>query len=102
MENYPFILEKTHCSRIVALSDTEIGKVILPSQLRFVDMRPTHYYNRNDKEWIFQNIVQTATGLRLIDAGFAKTREKDNFRAIISVILCEQEEMKCFKEYYLS
>ncbi len=29
MENYPFILEATHCSQIVALSDTEIEKVIV-------------------------------------------------------------------------
>jgi len=198
MAQHPTILEASSNAIIVALSETELGKVILPSQLRFVEvstgkevelsddanptvqheaaalqyanainglmpkffrlqlwqddhgnthdmlvmerlyplpthhfdlstrkkmmkqfedqlnelhehlfvhgdlMRPTHYYNRNDQAWMFKNIVQTATGLRLIDAGFGKIGNKENLRMVIPISFHEREELKCFEAYYLS
>lgn len=114
----------------MALSETELGKVILPNQLQFVDvetgrvlktpddaeptvqheaaalhgdlMRPTRFFNRDDKPWIFKNIVQTATGLRLIDAGFGKIGNTENLKMVVSIMFREREELKCFEGYYFS
>lgn len=198
MVPYQEILEASSSSIIVALSETELGKVILPNQLQFVDvntgkvlktpddeepnvqheaaalqyanainglmpkffrlqtwqdnkgdtndmlvmerlyplpihhfdlstrkkmmeqfgdqlnelhdhlfvhgdlMRPTRYFNRDDKPWIFKNIVQTATGLRLIDAGFGKIGNKENLKMVVSIMFREREELKCFEGYYFS
>jgi hypothetical protein len=195
---YPFILEEKTYSLIIALSDTEIGKVILPSTLVWVnaetgekvdnvfgegeaptlqkevdalvfankingllptfirtdkwqkddssilDMivmerlyslpihhfdletrktmfdvfeskmeelhrnffahgdfcRPTNFFTRNNYEWIFQNIIQTEQGLRLVDTGFSRyiLRDKNDF--LIPTLIDEKREIPFFKEYY--
>lgn len=197
MKNYPLILENNQNTLIIALSDTEIGKVALPSSLVMIDattgkkvnflnkqpsfkkemdtlkyantinelmpkfirqafwkmengkkramlvmerltplpihhfdlrtreimmkifelqikqlhdnqfvhgdfMRPTNYYTRNNKEWMFQNIIQTETGLRLIDSGFSKIRNENNAKYFFDMKYQEQQEIKSFKAYYLS
>lgn len=197
MPDYPHILEQSTTSIIIALSDTEVGKVILPNKLQFVEvhtsevidslpdekeifaselkglrfanpingllpmllrvgqwpmndesglpmlimerlyrmpyggfdlatrrtmfgdfeaqlkelheqqfvhgdlMRPTHFYNRNDYEWIFSNIVQTEHGLRLIDAGFSTICDSDNIKIFVHTLFRERSEVECFKEFYL-
>ena len=64
-------------------------------------MRPTRYYNRNDMEWIFGNIVQTETGLRLIDTGFSQIYSRSNSREFCHILVRERDEVEAFKEYYL-
>jgi hypothetical protein len=65
-------------------------------------IRPTNYFNRGDKDWMFQNIVQTESGLRLIDAGFAKMRTKENIEDFIGILFREQDEIEYFGAHYLS
>jgi hypothetical protein len=65
-------------------------------------MRPTNYFNRGDLAWIFNNIVQTNAGLRLIDAGFGTICKKDNIKQFVSIMFREREEIGYFKEYYFS
>ena len=38
METYPFVLQNNTLSTIVALSDTEIGKVVLPNTMKMIDV----------------------------------------------------------------
>ncbi len=64
-------------------------------------MRPTNFFNRGDKEWMFRNIVQTESGLRLIDAGFGTIANKGNISLFASILIRERDEIKCFREYYL-
>lgn len=64
-------------------------------------IRPTSVYTRNNYEWMFQNIVQTATGLRLIDAGFAEIYDGNNAKDFAYVRYREQQEIKIFRKYYL-
>lgn len=196
MAQYPYIIEHSSSSTIVALSDTEVGKVMLPSNLRFVDahtgkevdflnempkleneaaalqyansinglmpafirlqswqaqdgqthdmmvmerlyplpahhfdvqvrmammqefekkmeqlhdnnfvhgdlMRPTNYFTRGNMEWMFGNIVQTESGLRLIDAGFGTICKKENIKLFVSILIREREEIAYFRKYYL-
>jgi hypothetical protein len=65
-------------------------------------MRPTNYYTRNNLAWMFNNIVQTSSGLRLIDAGFGMICKKDNTRDFVSILFRERDEIGYFKKYYLS
>lgn len=65
-------------------------------------MRPTRFFNRGDNAWIFENIVQTENGLRLIDAGFAKIGNQENLKTVVQIILQEEEEVDCFRDYYFS
>jgi hypothetical protein len=64
-------------------------------------VRPTNYFTRGDTDWMFRNIVQTETGLRLIDAGFGKIRNMENLRSWVHGMFREQEELAAFKNYYL-
>ena len=64
-------------------------------------IRPTNRYTRGDGEWMFGNIIQTPTGLRLIDPGFAEIYQKKNINAFVKRIAEEREEIGYFKEYYL-
>jgi hypothetical protein len=63
--------------------------------------RPTMFHNRNDKAWMFGNIVQTETALRLIDTGFSQIYRKANGREFFHIKNREQEEVTDFGEYYL-
>jgi hypothetical protein len=66
-------------------------------------MRPTNYYNRNDQEWIFGNIIQTHSGLRLLDAGFSQLRSTtDNYEWYSRALIREEAEGLVFRKYYLS
>ncbi len=65
-------------------------------------MRPTNYYTRGNLEWMFQNIVQTSRGLRLIDAGFGTICKKANIKEFVSILMRERDEIGYFKKYYLS
>jgi hypothetical protein len=51
---------------------------------------------------MFQNIVQTESGLRLIDAGFAKMRTKENIEDFVGILFRERDEIEYFSAYYLS
>lgn len=67
-------------------------------------IRPTSYFNRGDQAWMFGNIVQTESGLRLIDAGFAQigsTKDIEKLRPIIRIMVQEAAEVKYFRKYYL-
>jgi hypothetical protein len=195
MSNYPIILVDSPCTIIIALSDTELGKIALPSNMQFTNMagepvssplksptvadeietlsyantindlmpkfirkqewqtedgkthdmlvmerleilpihhfdlptrtamiqvfetkiaelhdkgfvhgdivRPTMFFNRNDREWMFQNIVQTPTELRLIDSGFAMIMTSKNIKPFVHLMFRERDEIEFFKEYYL-
>ncbi len=199
MLNKTQILEQTHASIIIAISDTEIGKVVLPSQVVFVGMntgeifepfegkdkpslsreiesmqyanaindllpkfirkdtwkneegtqhdmivmerlyplsihhfdleirkvmmrkfelemkelhdndfvhgdfcRPTNYFTRGNREWMYKNIVQTEMGLRLIDAGFSRFFKRDNnARMFASILVEERNDIPYFSAYYL-
>lgn len=69
-------------------------------------MRPTRFWNRNDMEWIFGNIIQTQDRLRLIDTGFSKylhynTETEDDRKSLVRLLYYEKQEVLGFKEYYL-
>jgi hypothetical protein len=64
-------------------------------------MRPTRYYNRNDRAWIFQNMMQTQNGIRLIDAGFSMRYSKAQREKFVAIWVREEKEIVCFKDYYL-
>jgi hypothetical protein len=63
-------------------------------------MRPTSVFNRNDKKWMFGNIIQTENGLRLIDAGFGTICRKDNIEMFVHILIRERKEINYFKSYY--
>lgn len=65
-------------------------------------IRPTNYFTRDDKEWMFRNIVQTESGLRLIDTGFAKILGHDNVKLFVSTLIRERTEIDDFRAFYLS
>ena len=65
-------------------------------------MRPTSFFNRGDRAWMFANIIQTATGLRLVDVGAAQIYNKENARLFVQILLREQSEINDFRTYYLS
>ncbi len=65
-------------------------------------MRPTNYFTRGNLEWMFNNIVQTESGLRLIDAGFAIICKRDNIEMFVHILFRERNEIGYFREYYLS
>jgi tRNA A-37 threonylcarbamoyl transferase component Bud32 len=65
-------------------------------------MRPTNYFTRGNREWMFGNILQTETGLRLIDAGFSKVYNKENAEEYVHILIRERDEILVFKDYYLS
>jgi hypothetical protein len=64
--------------------------------------RPTNFFNRGDRAWMFQNIIQTESGLRLIDTGFAKIRGKVSTEEFVHTRFREREEIDDFSAYYLS
>ncbi len=64
-------------------------------------MRPTTVFNRGDEEWMFRNIVQTESGLRLIDAGFGNIRGRVDIRMFVGIQIREEREIGYFREYYL-
>ena len=64
-------------------------------------MRPTNVFTRNNYEWKFKNIVQTAAGLRLIDTGFSKIRNRENVEKFVYGLIEERNDIKVFREYYL-
>jgi hypothetical protein len=64
-------------------------------------MRPTNYHTRNNLEWIFKNVVQTETKLRLIDTGFSLCYSKNEREKFIHTLLREEHEIPVFKKYYL-
>lgn len=64
-------------------------------------MRPTNAFTRNNFEWMFKNIVQTGTGLRLIDTGFATICKSNNIKEFVATLYREQEEVEIFRKYYL-
>lgn len=63
-------------------------------------LRPTNYFTRNNKEWMFANIIQTETELRLIDTGFSRIKNKDNIKEFYHILFRECDEMEYFKAYY--
>lgn len=70
-------------------------------------MRPTRFWNRNDAEWIFGNILQTKDGLRLIDTGFSKCLKwksgtEEEQRSFFRSRYYEKKEVLSFKKYYLA
>jgi hypothetical protein len=65
-------------------------------------MRPTNYYNREDKAWMFENIVQTKDSLRLIDTGFGTICTRENVKMFVSIMMREREEIEYFRHFYLS
>ncbi|MCC5946349.1 MAG: hypothetical protein JJT94_15565 [Bernardetiaceae bacterium] len=69
-------------------------------------VRPTHYYNRNDYQWIFGNIVQTENELRLLDTGFShvlyKELDAEKIRRFVMGLYQEKKEVEAFQAYYLS
>lgn len=65
-------------------------------------MRPTNFFNRGDKAWMFENIVQTKDSLRLIDAGFGTICTRENVKMFVSIMMREREEIEYFRNYYLS
>lgn len=65
-------------------------------------MRPTNFFTRDNKDWMFKNIIQTQSGLRLIDAGFGTICEKGNIELFVSILIRERKEMTYLKEFYLS
>jgi hypothetical protein len=64
-------------------------------------LRPTNYFTRNNKAWMFANVIQTETRLRLIDTGFSKIMNKDNIREFCQILIQERDEIDYFKTYYL-
>ncbi len=65
-------------------------------------IRPTNYFNRGDKDWMFRNVVQTESGLRLIDAGFATILDQENIKLFVSILIRERSEIDSFSAFYLS
>lgn len=65
-------------------------------------MRPTSVFNRGDKDWMFANIIQTATELRLVDVGAAQIYNKENATLFASTLLRERDEIDYFRKYYLT
>lgn len=63
-------------------------------------LRPTNYFTRNNREWMFANVIQTESRLRLIDTGFSKIQNKDNIREFYHILFREREEIDYFKSYY--
>lgn len=63
-------------------------------------LRPTTPLNRGDFEWMFANIIQTATGLRLVDVGAAQIYNKDS-QYFFHTLIRERRELTVFREYYL-
>ncbi|MEM6318351.1 MAG: hypothetical protein AAF960_11820 [Bacteroidota bacterium] len=64
-------------------------------------MRPTSPLNRGDREWMFANIVQTATGLRMVDVGSARIYRKGDAELFVRILLRERSEIDFFGAYYL-
>jgi hypothetical protein len=64
--------------------------------------RPTTPFNRGDQAWMYQNIVQTQKGLRLLDAGFGTIMNKDNIRNFVGILMREKTDIEDFKSYYLA
>ncbi|MBL7785642.1 MAG: hypothetical protein JNM36_07040 [Chitinophagales bacterium] len=63
--------------------------------------RPTMYFNRGDKEWMYSNVIQTPSQLRLIDAGFARVypyNDLSDFRMSLRRNLLESMD---FGDYYM-
>lgn len=65
-------------------------------------VRPTRFFNRGDVDWMFKNIVQTESCLRLLDTGFGKICNPKKRREFLHLLLQENRELACFKEYYLA
>ena len=65
-------------------------------------MRPTNFFTRGNKEWMFSNVIQTQNGLRLLDAGFGTICNKKNIELYVSILMRERLEIEDLKEYYFS
>lgn len=65
-------------------------------------MRPTNFFTRGNKEWMFSNVIQTQNGLRLLDAGFGTVCNKKNIELYVSILMRERLEIEDLKEYYFS
>jgi hypothetical protein len=64
-------------------------------------VRPTNYFTRGNTEWMFRNIIQTETSLRLIDAGFAKMLHRDGAERFVYALLEERADLKRFGGWFL-
>ena len=65
-------------------------------------MRPTNFFTRGNKEWMFSNVIQTQNGLRLLDAGFGTVCNKKNIELYVSILMRERLEIEDLKAYYFS
>ena len=124
------IIEENQNAIVIALSDTEVGKVILPNKIVWVNAktgepvdlfgkedepsfeketqalvhgdfcRPTNYFTRGNFEWMFKNIVQTEKGLRLIDTGFSKYLSREKNTRMLASCLIEERQDINLFRYY--
>jgi hypothetical protein len=62
--------------------------------------RPAILHKRRDYEWLFENIVQTTQGLRLLDPGFALYIGRDDVESFVDCLLEERKSIKLFRKYY--
>jgi hypothetical protein len=65
-------------------------------------VRPTNFFTRGNKAWMFSNVIQTQNGLRLIDAGFGTICNNKNIDLYVSILMRERLEIEDLKAYYLS
>lgn len=66
-------------------------------------LRPTHIYTRRHYEWMFANIPQTPTGLRLLDTGFSKSLTgniSNTAREFGHCLFQDREDLAGFSHYY--
>jgi hypothetical protein len=68
----------------------------------FSIFRPTNYFTRGNRDWMFGNIVQTEKGLRLIDTGFSRIYEKKIKEEFIHTLIRERHEIDAVKEFYIT
>lgn len=123
------IISESHTHRIVALSDTEVGKIPPINPLVFINVATgkedpklnfkmdidleinelhikgflhgdIEHPMRANPDFLFNNIMMTNNGLRLVDTGFSVIR-KDEPDKFINLLRGELLEIMDFKEYFL-
>jgi tRNA A-37 threonylcarbamoyl transferase component Bud32 len=64
-------------------------------------IRPANFINPGDVDWMLGNIMQTESGIRLLDSGFSKRYTSEDSELFCYILMREQREVKALKALYL-